>query len=170
MRKSINQSLLGCLLALAFANGAVAEPRIIFLVRHAERADAGGPAQADPELSAAGRERAAALARELKDCGIRAIFTSEFKRTRQTAAPLAESLGRRAEVVPTKDAATIVARLRNASGNVLVVGHSNTISEIIRALGWPRRLQLGKRITTIFLLLSSRNPRNCSISTIVRRR
>jgi broad specificity phosphatase PhoE len=145
MRQSIKRGLVGCLLAVTFANGAVAEPRVIFLVRHAERADAGGQVQADPELSATGLERAVALVRELKDGGIRAILTSEFKRARQTAAPLAESLGIKAEVVAAKDTAATVARLENAAGNVLVVGHSNTIPEVIRALGVTVPVTIGEK-------------------------
>ncbi len=79
--------------ALLFATGALAERSIIFLVRHAERADAGGPGQKDPALSETGKKRAAALVAELRDAGISAIYASEFRRTQETAGPLAKSLG-----------------------------------------------------------------------------
>ena|SRR5438552_11616000 len=69
---------------LFFASTAVEASPILFLVRHAEKAMTGGN---DPELSAVGQERAEALARILKDCKITAIFTTEFKRTQETAAP-----------------------------------------------------------------------------------
>ena len=62
----------------------------MFLVRHAERADAGMAAAKmagrDPDLSDAGKARANALAAMLKDARITAIFTTEYKRTRQTGA------------------------------------------------------------------------------------
>src|SRR6267154_5258496 len=61
---------------------------VVVIVRHAEKATNGGN---DPDLSSAGRARAEALARILKDSGITAIFTSEFKRTQETAAPTAIS-------------------------------------------------------------------------------
>jgi len=67
---------------------------IVVIVRHAEKAANGGN---DPDLSSAGRARAEALARILKDSGITAIFTSEFKRTQETAVPTATS----AHVTPT---------------------------------------------------------------------
>ena len=90
---------------------------------------------ADPDLSEAGRARAASLAAMLKDAGVSAIFVTEFKRTQQTAAPLAKALGITPTVVPAKDTAGLAARLKKATGNVLVVGHSNTVPEVITAIG-----------------------------------
>ena len=69
----------------------------VFVVRHAERADAGsagaGMMANDPDLAEAGRARAESLATALKDAGITAIYATQFKRTQQTAAPLAKALG-----------------------------------------------------------------------------
>jgi broad specificity phosphatase PhoE len=109
---------------------------VAFVVRHAERADAGmmAAAGADPDLSAAGRSRADALAATLKDARITAIFGTEFKRTRQSAEPLAKALGLEPAVVPSKDIPGLVQRIKAARGNVLVVGHSNTVPAIIKAV------------------------------------
>lgn len=111
----------------------------VFLVRHAERADttSGGPATmaADPELSTTGRARAESLAAMLKDARISAIFVTEYKRTQQTAAPLANALGLTPTVITAKDTPGLVAKLRESTGNVLVVGHSNSVPDIITALG-----------------------------------
>jgi broad specificity phosphatase PhoE len=71
----------------------------------------------------------------LKDSGITAIFTSEFKRTQETAAPTAASTGIATTVVPAKDPAALVPKLHQLNGNALVVGHGNTIPNIIKALG-----------------------------------
>jgi broad specificity phosphatase PhoE len=105
---------------------------VVVIVRHAEKGTSDGN---DPDLSPAGRARAEALARILKDARITAIFASEFKRTQETAAPTAAS----AHVVPTviaaKDTAALVAKLHQLEGNALVVGHGNTIPDIIKALG-----------------------------------
>ena len=54
---------------------------VVVIVRHAEKANGGN----DPDLSSAGRARANELARILKDSGITAIFSTEFKRTQETA-------------------------------------------------------------------------------------
>jgi len=110
---------------------ASAQP-VVVIVRHAEKEASDG---GDPDLSPAGRARAEALARILKDSGITAIFTSEFKRTQETAALTAASAGVAATVVPAKDPAALVAKLHQLNGNALVVGHGNTIPNIIKALG-----------------------------------
>jgi len=112
-------------------SGAAAQSTI-FIVRHAEKGQAGGD---DPDLSEAGRARAEALAKMLKDANITAIYITEFKRTQQTAAPLAKALGITATTVPAKNTAALIAKLRGSNGNALVVGHGNTIADLIKALG-----------------------------------
>lgn len=105
---------------------------MLFLVRHAEKAAAGGN---DPELSAAGWQRAETLARMLKDAEITAIFTTEFKRTQETAAPIARATQITPTIVPGKDSPALVEKLRGLKGNALIVGHGNTIPELVKALG-----------------------------------
>ena len=119
------------LLILVSVSAASAEP-VVVIVCHGERAANGG---SDPDLSSAGRARADALSRILKDSGITAIFTTEFKRTQETAAPTATSTHMAPTVVPAKDTAALVAKLHQLSGNALVVGHGDTIPNIIKALG-----------------------------------
>jgi broad specificity phosphatase PhoE len=118
--------------------------QVIFVVRHAERADAGAPAGAppapgmmanDPPLSAAGEQRAARLASMLAAAAVRQIYVTEYRRTAQTAAPLATRLGLTPSVTAARDADALVAQLRRAEGNVLVVGHSNTIPGLLTKLG-----------------------------------
>jgi phosphohistidine phosphatase SixA len=120
-----------CLLVLVFVSVASAQP-VVVIVRHGEKAANGG---SDPDLSSAGRARADALSRILKDSGIVAIFTTEFKRTQETAAPTATSTHMTPTVVAAKDTASLVAKLHQVSGNALVVGHGDTIPNIIKALG-----------------------------------
>ena len=103
----------------------------IFIVRHAEKADA----TKDPDLSEAGRVRAEALAKMLQDANITAIYATEFKRTQQTAAPLAKALGITVTTLPAENSAALIAKLRSSNGNALVVGHGNTIADLIKALG-----------------------------------
>jgi len=110
---------------------ASAQP-VVVIVRHAEKAASGGK---DPDLSPAGRARAEALARILKDSGITAIFTSEFKRTQETAASTATSAHVTPTVVEAKDTTGLVAKLHQLNGNALLVGHGDTIPNIIKALG-----------------------------------
>ena len=102
-----------------------------FIVRHAEKADD----SKDAELSEAGRARGEALANMLRDSKISAIYTTEFKRTQRTAAPLAKALGLTVTSLPSDNQAALVAKLRTSTANSLVVGHGNTIPDIIKAHG-----------------------------------
>ena len=135
------------LIGAVLTSATVAAQQTMIFVRHAERADGGAGAQtgamsnapADPSLSAAGEARAARLATILVDAGIKAIFTTEFKRTQETAKLLASKLGISIQVVPSKDTATLVSKIKAAHSRdtVLVIGHSNTIPDLIRAFGGP---------------------------------
>jgi phosphohistidine phosphatase SixA len=116
----------------------------IFVVRHAERADAGAAKpETDPDLSGIGHARAAALAAMLEDAGITAIFVTDRKRTQQTAAPLAKARKLTPVVVPANDTAGLLERLRTQKGAALVVGHSNTVPEIVKGLGIDQAVTIG---------------------------
>ena len=109
----------------------------VVLVRHADPV-AGGT---DPGLSTAGQHRAGTLAKMLKDAGITAIFTSELRRTKETAAPLASLLSITPAVIADDPAAA--ATQIKAAKRVLVIGHSNTVPPIITALGGPATVVIG---------------------------
>lgn len=117
-----------------------AEEKLVFIVRHAEKANA---TEQDPSLSETGRARAVALAAALRDAGISDVLVTPRRRTRETAAVLTEARQLTAHVVPfgastREHAAAVATAVRKAKGNaVLVVGHSNTVTQIIAALGGP---------------------------------
>lgn len=147
-------------LCVALAPAASADPDAIFLVRHAERADAGGLPQSDPNLSDAGRKRAADLAEELRDAKINAIFVTEYRRTQETAKPLEERLGIHATVIPAEETARLIATLKSSAGSVLIVGHSNTLPKIMEALGISSPTAMAERdYDDLFLLLREPEPR-----------
>jgi broad specificity phosphatase PhoE len=116
---------------LLLVTGAKAAP-VVFIVRHAEKASAGGK---DPELSVEGRKRADALANILKDSQIKVVFVTEFKRTQETAAPIARAAHASPTMIPANDIGVLVEKLRTLNGNGLVVGHGNTIPDLLKALG-----------------------------------
>jgi broad specificity phosphatase PhoE len=128
-------------LALTLLPAIASAQQTVFVVRHAERADGGAGANtmtgtpADPPLSSAGEARAQKLASMLADAGIKAIYVTEFKRTQDTAKPLAAKLGLRVEVIPSKDTAALIAKVRAEHPNdaVLIVGHSNTVPDVVKA-------------------------------------
>ena len=115
-----------------FVVAAVDAAPVVFIVRHAEKKPTGGD---DPELSLAGQKRAEALARILKDSQITAVFVTEFKRTQETAAPVAKMAHLTSTVVPANDVPGLVAKLRALKASALVVGHGNTIPDLMKALG-----------------------------------
>ncbi len=111
----------------------------IILVRHAEKAL---EPKDDPPLTPAGEVRAAALVEALGTAGIVAIYSTPWKRTQQTAAPIAAKLGIAVttfDVTPGERtygelyAAELLAKHRGRV--VLVIGHSNTVPAILKALG-----------------------------------
>lgn len=114
--------------------GAQGGPAFIYLVRHAERAE---DHPADPTLSPQGEVRADELARLLADAPLDRIFSTDFRRTRLTAAPVAEAHGLEVEVYEPRGEGlrAFIESLRSTPGHVLVVGHSNTTPELVEALG-----------------------------------
>lgn len=123
-----------CLLAAPMA---VASPpdTVVVLVRHAEKANDGSQ---DPLLTAEGRTRAAALVDRLADRSIAAVYATPFRRTQLTAWPVANARALTITVRPAGEpAATLAEALRSRHGgqSVVVVGHSNTLPALARALG-----------------------------------
>ncbi|PZR78628.1 MAG: hypothetical protein DLM52_02650 [Chthoniobacterales bacterium] len=154
--KIARMKLLIAFLVLSSAAGAVAEPMVI-AVRHAEKEVENG---GDPGLSAAGRARAEMLARMLKSAGITHVFTSEFRRTQETAAPVAALLGITPTVVPGKDIAALASKLREINGNALVVGHGDTVPALLRALGIEAPVTIGNNdYGNIFIVALGEKPR-----------
>jgi broad specificity phosphatase PhoE len=149
-RKAVATGASATLLSLYLAACAMTPPpsgserpgsaRVVFLVRHTERFFE--PAD-DPPLTSVGQERAQALAAALRDAGVTAIITTQPRRARDTAAPLAKILGIEPEVVPIGDDAaaywktTAAAVRRHEDETILVVGHV-TVTGVIAALGGPR--------------------------------
>jgi broad specificity phosphatase PhoE len=141
-----------CLFVAATARAAP----VIFIVRHAEKDTTGGD---DPDLSSQGRKRAEALARILKDSEITSVFVTEFKRTQETAAPIAKAAQVSPTVVPGKDVGALVEKLRALNGNALVVGHGNTIPELLKALGITTPVNIpDDDYSEIFVVLRSDPP------------
>jgi phosphohistidine phosphatase SixA len=124
--RAIFSAILLCQLAFAQQN-----VRTIFLVRHAEKASTA----ADAPLSPEGEKRAECLATTLKDAGIKQIYVTDVTRTQQTAAPLAKALKIKPTILPAKDPNALIKNLvYTGGGNILVVGHSDTVPFVIARL------------------------------------
>ena len=71
----------------------------------------------------------------LQDAHITGVYATEVARTQQTAEPLAKQFHIQTRIVPAKEYDQLLAQLKTAKGNAVVVGHSNTVPEIIQRLG-----------------------------------
>jgi broad specificity phosphatase PhoE len=110
---------------------AMADPSVIYLVRHGEKEAVGQ----DPDLSAQGRQRARNIATILGKAGIAHVFSTPTNRTRQTAQPLAQASGVPVQVYDPRTPQALVAKVKALNGAVLIVGHSNTLPELVRLFG-----------------------------------
>lgn len=121
--------LLGILALVALA-WSLQQTTTVIVVRHAEKLVDGST---DPGLSPTGVDRAARLAHQLRTAGIAAVYTTPYRRTRQTAAVF----GLESQDYDARDAEAAVARvLEDWRGRtVVMVGHSNTVGDLVRALG-----------------------------------
>jgi broad specificity phosphatase PhoE len=120
--------------------------KAVFVVRHAEKVS-----DTDERLTDAGRARAVRLAQMLKDAGIGAVYATDTERARDTAKPLADALKLKVAIYDTGggmsgkvDARAFVAALRkeHPSDVVLIVGHSNTIPDLLKNLGCAGEIKI----------------------------
>ncbi len=140
---------LAVVFVLTFDPATARAQRAVYLVRHAEK---DGDA-----LTPTGKSQAIRLACLLRDSGVNVIYTSQFKRTAQTAEPLRVLFASMGFDLPVKKVAIpdalmvdpdnqallddyardFLTKLRNEHPDeiVLIIGHDNTIPALIRGLG-----------------------------------
>lgn len=160
MRRALVLCAVGAVMVGAAPAQLLAQPRVVFVVRHAEKADNSD----DPVLSAVGRARAQALAAALEHADIGHVIVTHRQRTRLTAEPVVQRRGLTPEVISFGAAgaeahiAAIVAAIRRQDDKaVLVVGHSNTVPRIVHALGGPYMPDLcDARYAALFTVVPAR--------------
>ncbi|MDH3990344.1 MAG: histidine phosphatase family protein [Gammaproteobacteria bacterium] len=115
----------------------------VIFVRHAEKM---ATPEGDPGLSPAGRRRVAELTRQLVDAdvvaGIDAVYATPFRRTEETARPLADALGLPLNSYDAADTESIMEHIVSAHKGkiILVVGHSNTLPALIGNMGASKKV------------------------------
>ncbi len=112
----------------------------LYLVRHAEKADA----SKDPALSACGQAQAAALATLLQGVPLPVLYHSGYQRTKQTAAASLQD-GRKLQQYDVKDLPALANALQSTGENALVVGHSNTTPQLATLLSKLAAPELGEQ-------------------------
>lgn len=114
---------------------AVEEPgpaSVVYLVRHAEKAEENPQ---DPALTAEGQARADLLVHLMADVELDGVWSTDTRRTRNTAEPVAEAKGLGIEFYDPRGIAAFARVLQDRGGSHLVVGHSNTTPGFVEALG-----------------------------------
>ncbi|HOY18019.1 MAG TPA: phosphoglycerate mutase family protein [Haliscomenobacter sp.] len=124
-------------LLIATVGFAQSTPSVIFIVRHCEKAM---ESTDNPNLAEEGKKRAAHLAEILKNTGIEAVYSTNYKRTMQTAEPLATVLKITPSAYEPREA-TFGEMLRKSGKKVLVVGHSNTVPDLLNQLTGTKNYQ-----------------------------
>ncbi|MEZ0244663.1 MAG: histidine phosphatase family protein [Sphingomonas sp.] len=122
------------LLIGATAMAALPATQPVYVMRHLDTPEG----ERDPDLTDQGKARAEALVGWFKDRGVTVIYVSDYKRTRQTAAPLAAAYGIPVKVYDPRDTPGLINMLKAEPGTALVIGHSNTVPDIIEQLGGTR--------------------------------
>src|SRR5437764_10053998 len=126
--------LFSILLVMVCACAAAAQNKTIVLVRHAERAS-NVATEPDPDLSPEGRERSQALVKVLRKDKPPEIFSTEYKRTRQTVEPIAAARHKQVQIYdPAKHAELIDQIMKSKTEHYLVVGHSNSVPVLANLL------------------------------------
>lgn len=108
----------------------------IYIVRHAEK-DISDPKNQNPELNEDGKLRAIALSEKLINQKIDVVFSSKFKRTKQTGQAVADHNGiliQEYDAQAYEELSNLI-KSNYKNKNILIIGHSNTVLEIIESFG-----------------------------------
>ena len=155
------RAVLALAVATMLSTEAARAQKVVLVVRHAEKIS-----DEDERLTEAGRTRAGRLAEMLKKSGIAAIYSTDTERTIGTAQPLADGLRLKIRIYEVKpvegrfDFTPFVERLRAEvpDGVALVVGHSNSVPPILRALGCAEDVSIASdEYDNIFIIVPAAN-------------
>ena len=165
MKWSVLALLLFCL-----ASPIMAADTMIIVVRHAEKS-ADDPK--DPSLSEQGQARSNKLAAILKDANLGAVYTTQYKRTQQTGLPSATQGGLSVQIreATRENAKTYTddllkeIRKKHRGETVLIVGHSNTVPEIVKLMTGIDVIPIGENeFDRLYVITLGKKPRLVSAS------
>lgn len=116
-----------CMSGLSYA-----ESNTWYFVRHFEKQSGH-----NPSLTEQGKARAVALAAYFKDISLNSVYSTNYNRTQETAAPVADVKGLTVKNYAPSDLAGFAKTLKKLN-NTIVVGHSNTTPDLLALMGGPR--------------------------------
>ena len=157
-------TVLALLLSMIPPSTALAAPGMVYLVRHGEKL----PDEKDPALTAQGRQRAQNIAAMLGKTGIAHVFSTATRRTLQTAQPLAQASGLPVQEYDPRAPKALVEKVKGLNGPVLVVGHSNTLSELVRLFGGQPGLEIAdNEYDRVYQLIYQPGPGANTVMTVL---
>lgn len=131
--------IIGVLLLIVIQVGYAQTITTFILIRHAEKATEGG---SDPELKLEGVKRAESFAALFDKAAIDAVYSTDYKRTRNTVTPLANVKGLTVNLYASMKAKDLESLLtKHAGGTIVIAGHSNTIPNIANALVGEKKFE-----------------------------
>lgn len=110
-----------------------------YVIRHAERVNSPSMS-ADVPLTESGKQRAEALKKALSGKKITQIYSTNYNRTKATVTPIAEERNVKIQLYDPRDTSFVTRLKKISKANVLVVGHSNTIDDIVNQLAGTREI------------------------------
>lgn len=119
--------LAAALFAPAFA---FAGATTVYVTRHGEKGEG-----KDPDLTVQGQARARMIATLLGKAGIGQVFSTATKRTWQTAKPTAALAAVEVQTYDPAKPQTVIDKIKASTAPTLLVGHSNTVPELVKLLG-----------------------------------
>jgi broad specificity phosphatase PhoE len=158
------------LFSALFSTSLIAADTMIIVVRHAEKST---DDPKDPSLSEQGNARANKLATVLKDANLKAVYTTQYKRTQQTGLPSATQAGLQLAVRPAtkENTKTYTSDLlkeiqkKHRGETVLIVGHSNTVPEIVKLLSNVDVTPIGENeFDRLYVITLGKKPRLVSVT------
>ena len=147
-------------------NTAEREEQVFFIVRHAEKLEG-----KNPNLSPQGQLRAIKLARILSSIELDSIYSTNYNRTRETAEPIAQRQHVDISLYDPSNMALFSQALLLKSGNVLVVGHSNTTTNLIKLLGAKKQIPIddANEFDRLYIVTISYSSQQPHVSTVMLR-
>ncbi len=134
--------IIATLFAVFILQNSQAQTTKIWVVRHAEKSTS-NPKDKDPELSDEGKERVAALTKLLRSQQIDSIYSTNYKRTKLTVWPLADKMGITINTYDATEKEQLAKQIltQKPGKRFVIVGHSNTILDLVAAFGVAKPLK-----------------------------
>lgn len=159
--KRLMIAIAAALLTLIGSAAPAAAQSTVYVIRHLEKGTGD-----DPSLTPQGAAQAQALAELLAGDGIKAVFATRTRRAQETGAPLAARAGVPVSLYDPRDGQGLIEAVTAVEGPVLIVGHSNTVPDIVVAFGGARPAPLAEdAYGTLYVVARGKPVREVRVSS-----